>query len=167
MACVEAKLNAKAPVNRVWDIISNYGDVYLYHPKVKSAPILSNNDKGIGAKRRCVFYDKSSVVEEVTNWNEGRSISVVLSEMTSMPLKRANATIQVEAVDSETSTLSIDMNFDVKWGPLGWVMGKLMIRPMMKKMFTNVLKGLEYYAVTGKSVENRVPEIEADIATLN
>lgn len=165
MACVEAKLNAKAPVDRVWQVISNYGNVHLYHPKVKSAPILSENDKGVGAKRRCEFYDKSSVVEEVTNWYEGRSISVVLSEMTSMPLKKADATIQVEPVDSKTSLVSIDMNFVVKWGPLGWIMGKLMIKPMMKKMFTNVLKGLEYYAATGESVGNRVPEIEADLAT--
>ncbi|MGR3316865.1 MAG: SRPBCC family protein [Candidatus Anammoxibacter sp.] len=160
MACVEAKLNAKAPVDRVWEVISNYGDVHLYHPMVKSAPILSANDKGVGAKRRCEFYDKSSLVEEVTNWDEGRSISFVLSEMSSMPLKKANATIKVEPVDSKTSLVSINMNFVVKWGPLGWMMGKLMMKPMMKKMFTNVLKGLEYYAVTGKAVENMVPEMQ-------
>jgi len=160
MACVEAKLNAKAPVERIWEVIANYGDIHLYHPKVKSAPILTDNDKGVGAKRRCEFYDKSSVVEEVTDWNEGSSISVVLSEMTSMPLKRADATIQVEPLDSKTSLLSIDMNFAVKWGPFGWIMGKMMIKPMMKKMFTNVLKGLEYYAVTGKAVEDIVPELK-------
>ncbi len=159
MACVETKINAKASVNRVWEVMSNYGDVHLYHPKVKSSPVLSKNVKGVGAIRRCEFYDNSSVVEKVTNWNEGRSISVVLSEMSSMPLKKANATIQVEAVDLTTSLLSIDMTFDVKYGPLGWMMGKLMIRPMMKKMFTNVLKGLEYHAVTGKAVETRVPEM--------
>lgn len=163
MACIETKLYSKAPVERVWEVLSNYGGVHLYHPKVKSTPILSNNDKGIGAKRRCEFYDNSSVVEEVTNWNEGRSISVVLSEMSSMPLKRANATIQVLSVDSETSLLSIDMNFNVKFGPLGWMMGQLMIKPMMKKMLTNVLKGLEYNAITGKSVETKVPEIEPNM----
>ena len=160
MSCVKAKLNTKASVDRVWEVISNYGDVHLYHPKVKSAPILSQNAKGLGAKRRCEFYDKSSIVEEVTNWDEGRSISVVLTEMSSMPLKKADATIKVEPVDSKTSLVSIDMNFAVKWGPIGWMMGKLMMKPMIKKMFTNVLKGLEYYAVTGNSVGDRVPAMK-------
>lgn len=159
MACVEAKLNSSAPVDQVWNVISDYGNVHFYHPMVKSTPILTDNTKGVGAKRRCEFYNKSSIVEEVTNWDEGRSISVALSEMTSMPLKKANATFRVTPIDTGTSEVSIDMNFSVKWGPLGWMMGKLMIKPMMKKMFKKVLKGIDYYVVTGNPVEKVVPEM--------
>ena len=85
MSQLTATAIVRAPVSRVWDTISDVGTVKDWHPKVKHSPVLSAESTGVGATRRCEFYDGTSVVEQVTEAVEGRLLRVVLSEF-SMPL---------------------------------------------------------------------------------
>jgi len=102
------------------------------------------------------FYDGSSVVEEIVDLQEGKSITMVLSEY-SMPLKSAVAIMKVSPVNENTSELTLSMNFVVKAGPLGWLMGVVLMRPLMKGVFKKVLCGLAYYSATRKTVGNKLP----------
>lgn len=74
MINVEKTVLVKAGINQVWDIVSDMGGVYKYHPLVKKSPVLSENAVGIGATRRCEFYDGSSVVEKITELKEGKEL---------------------------------------------------------------------------------------------
>ena len=161
MRNVAVTKDVNAPAERVWEVISDYGGVHKFHPMVKTSPILTKNARGLGAKRRCEFYDRTSVVEEITKWDEGKSISVVLSEA-SMPLKRANATIRISPINGDSSEVTLAMDYDVKYGSMGKLMDMLMMRRMMQKMFFKVLKGLEHHVVTGELIgENGVPVTRA------
>ena len=44
------------------------------------------------------------------------------------------------------------MSFEMKYGVFGKIMGFLLIRPVIKKTFTKVLKGLNDHATTGQLV---------------
>jgi len=55
------------------------------------------------------------------------------------------------------------MDFVVKFGPLGWLMGNFMMKPMMKRITKDVMKGLAYYVVTGNTVGSKLPS-DADLA---
>lgn len=144
-------VSLNVPAEKVWSVISQFQNVQHFHPLVEKSPMLSQHNEGVGAKRRCEFYDKTSVVEEITHWEEGRSFTVELTEA-SMPLKKATASLSVRQINKKSSEISLEMDYVVKGGPLGWVMGTVMMRPMMQKMFTKVLKALEYHCVTGKLV---------------
>ena len=148
MSNVRVSKRVKVPAGRVWEVLSDYGNIYKFHPKVKASSILTGNDRGLGAKRRCEFHDKSSVVEEITEWEEGKGFSLVLSEI-SMPLKRAEASMRVAPLGSDASTVTISMDYDVKYGPMGRLMDLMMMRGMMRKMFSQLIEGLEEYALSG------------------
>ena len=45
------------------------------------------------------------------------------------------------------------MDYDMKWGPLGWLMNVLMLRPIMGKLLASVLAGLDHHLVTGERIE--------------
>jgi len=153
---VEKTLQFNVPAHKVWQVIADFGGIEKFAPTIESSAIINSKYSGLGAKRRCVFYDGSSVVEEIVDLQQGQSITMVLSEY-SMPLKSAVATMKVLPVNDNTSELTITMNFVVKAGPLGWLMGVVLMRPLMKGVFKKVLSGLAYHSATGKTVGNELP----------
>ena len=44
-------------------------------------------------------------------------------EMGPMPLEEAHATLSVEPLDSGRSRMKMAMDYRVKFGPIGWLMG--------------------------------------------
>ncbi|MEZ4361955.1 MAG: SRPBCC family protein [Kofleriaceae bacterium] len=140
-----------APSSKVWAVLRDFAGVHRWHPKVETSPLLSDNNEGLGATRVCHFYDGTSVKERVVEYREGESMKIELSEF-SMPLHRASATLTVRATSTKMTEVTMQMDYDVKFGPLGWIMSSLMIQPMMGKMFEKVLGSLEHHLVTGELI---------------
>ena len=136
---------------KVWNVLKDFGGVYKFHPVVETSPLLSQRKEGVGAKRVCHFYDKSSITEEVIDWKDGKEFTVELSEG-SLPIKHAEATMRVEPVGNESSRVTIEMKYVVKFGPVGWLMNKLIITGKMQALFNSVLESLEHHAKTGESI---------------
>ena len=151
MGKVSASREMNVPAEKVWQVLADFGGIYKYHPGVETSPLLSENNEGLGARRICHFYDKSSVVEEVVDWSEGRKLTVELSEG-SLPFKSARATFTIEPTGGEVSRVTLSMDFVVKYGPIGWVMEKAMINAKMRGIFTTVLESLERHAATGELI---------------
>jgi len=143
-------IEVSAPASKVWEALADFQNVYHFHPRVATVDQLSEPDRGLGAVRRCNFHDGTSVVERITRWEEGASLEVALSDF-SMPLKTARGALSVRSTGEQSSAVTFTMYYTVKYGPLGWVMGALMMQPMMKGMFRQVLDGLEHYVLTGET----------------
>ena len=84
-------------------------------------------------------------------WEPGRRQKIELSEMP-MPMKRAVAEFTVAPRGDRDTEVSITMVFTPTFGPLGALMGVLMMKPMMRKIFAQVLQGLEHHARTGEAI---------------
>ncbi len=151
MTTVATTKEIAAPASSIWSVLADFGGVHRYHPRVAKSPLLSDENSGVGAKRRCEFYDDTSIVEEVTSWDEGRGFTVELSEI-SMPLKNVTARIGVEERGADRAAVTIEMTYTPKFGPVGWLMDRMMIRRMMPKMFASVLRGLEDHVRTGQEI---------------
>ncbi|NRB40194.1 MAG: SRPBCC family protein [Pseudomonadales bacterium] len=132
----------------LWNIIADVGGIHNFHPLVDKSPLLSTNAQGLGATRRCEFYDGTSVVEEVVEWEEGKKLSLALSKF-SMPFESAVGTMSVESAGNNASHVTLQMDFKVKYGFIGKIMGLIMMKPFMKMVFAKVLKGLNDHATTG------------------
>ncbi len=126
---------------------------------IKTSPIVNDISSGLGAKRLCTFNDGSSLVEEIIDFQEGQGFKMELSEF-SLPLKSMHAEMRVKEIDDNSSDLYMSSDFVVKAGPLGWLMGYLIMRPVMKGVFTKLLSGLAYHCVTGKRVGEKLPPSE-------
>ena len=140
-----------ASPEQVWAVLKDFGGVHRWHPKVERSPLTGARNEGLGAGRVCHFYDGTSVREQVVEYAEGERMRVELSEF-SMPLHRAEATLALRALGQGRSEVTFSMDYDVKFGPLGWVMNSLMMQPMLGKLFEQILEGLRHHVTTGELV---------------
>jgi hypothetical protein len=61
---------------KIWDVLQDFSSIERTSHAVESSPIISNIKSGIGTKRKCYFYDKKSVVEEIIRYSEGRGFGL-------------------------------------------------------------------------------------------
>ena len=113
-----------------------------FAPMVTSVEALTSECEGLGAKRRCHFDNGTSLAEEVIAWDEGRMYEVRLSELGAMPLVESTAKIAIEPAGIGHCRVVWDVEYRVKYGPLGWVLGQTLMKMMMKKIIDGNLKGL-------------------------
>ena len=134
-----------------WHVLADFAHVDAHHPAVERVSMRGDLQRGVGTSRVCHFYDGTSVAETVTDWVEGESFRVELSEF-SMPITRADAEMLVIADGPNRSSVTITMNFQMKWGALEGLAGALIVRRMMQRMFKRVFDGLDLHVRTGASI---------------
>ena len=138
----ERTLDIDATPDAVWAVLGRFMHIHEFSSRIDSVDALTDVDGGVGSKRRCHFSDGTSVVEEVTEWEDNRRYRVRMSELTAMPLHEAFRELSVEPLEGGRSRTKMAMDYRVKFGPFGWVMGQTMMKMMMGKIFDGVLKGL-------------------------
>lgn len=153
----ENSLKVNIPAEQLWKVLADYSSVEKFALTIKSSPVIGDISSGVGAKRRCTFNDGSSLVEEITHFEEGNGFTMEISEH-SLPLKSMTASMKVSKIDESTSELHMSASFVVKGGTLGWLLGALVMRPVMKGVFKKLMTGLAYYSKTGKAIEAKLPE---------
>ena len=81
----------------------------------------------------------------------GHGYSFDLSEF-ALPLKQATSHFDLIPISDGRSLLTVTLEFIPKFGPLGWVMGKLMMRPMLLGALRGLTKGVDDHMSTGAIV---------------
>ena len=135
-------LTIDATPEEVWSVLGRFMHIDEFAPQVTSVDALTDGADGKGSKRRCHFENGTSLVEEVTSWYVNRGYSVRLSDMAAMPLREAIAGISIEPLARGRSKVRWGMEYRVKYGPLGWLMGQTMMKAMMGKVIDDNLQGL-------------------------
>ncbi len=138
----ERTLEIDATPEAVWAVLGRFMHIDEFAPLVASVDALTDHEDGMGSKRRCHFDDGTSVVEEVTGWETNSRYRVRLSEMSAMPLHEAYAEVSVEPIDNGRSRVRWAMDYRVKFGPFGWLLGQTIMKMMMGRILDGNLKGL-------------------------
>lgn len=153
---LDCVIHANLSSQKIWEVLSDFGKIHCFHPRVQKSVLISEKSWGLGAKRRCHFYDGTSVVEEIVQIEAQKSLRLKISEF-SLPLKYLETKIWVKNEGVNKSQIGMSMNFVLKGGFLGLFSSYLFIRPQMHKMMRDILKGLAYYSLTGVVVGKRMP----------
>jgi Polyketide cyclase / dehydrase and lipid transport len=153
---VEKTLRVNVPADKIWEVLGDFSSVEQYASTIKSSPIVGDIKSGLGARRLNTFLDGTSLIEEITDYHEGKGFKMKLSEY-SFPLKYMNSEVGVKSIDEKSCELSMSTDFVVKAGPLGWLMGYFMVRPMMKGVFEKQMSCLAYHSMTGKRIDEELP----------
>jgi ribosome-associated toxin RatA of RatAB toxin-antitoxin module len=146
----------RAPLAATWAAVSQMQAVQDWHPNVARATVLSDAKAGVGASRRVEFQDGNSVVETVIEESDQNFTTMEMSDAPMM--KRALVTIRTTQNTAGDTEVTFDLRYSMKLGPLGWLMGSLMMKPMMRNVFKVALAGLSYHLETGELVHDKVPE---------
>ncbi|WP_214652608.1 SRPBCC family protein [Ruegeria lacuscaerulensis] len=138
----ERSLEIDASPEAVWAVLGRFMNIDEFAPQVKSVDALTDGQNGVGSKRRCHFENGTSLIEEVTDWQTNRGYRVRLSEMQAMPLTEAYAAITIETLANSQSRVIWSMDYRMKYGPLGWLMGQTLLKAAMGRVLDDNLKAL-------------------------
>ena len=145
---VIVKREMQAHRTAVWAVLNDFSGIYKYNPGVKSSDLLSSQNTGLGAQRICHFYDGTSLKETITHYQEKQGYAFKLSDF-SLPLKTASTEFSISPLGENACTVTVTLSFIPKFGPLGWLMGKLLMKPMLNKALKGLTKGLDDHIRTG------------------
>ncbi len=138
----ERSLDIDATPDAVWSVAGRFMHIDEFAPLVDSVDALTEGEDRVGSKRRCHFDNGTSVVEEVTAWEPNRKYRVRLSDMAALPLVEAHADVAVEALDNGGTKVIWGMDYRVKFGPFGWLLGQTVMKRALGKVIDGNLKGL-------------------------
>lgn len=161
MIRAENDLIFDATPEAIWAELSRFMHIDEFCDGIERVDALTKGEDGLGSKRRNHFAgDNGSMVEEVTEWNANKGYKLRLSEMTKFPAKEATAFITLDPVGGKTRVIW-GMDFRMKMGPLGWLMGQTMIKSMMRKVIGENLKGLSDKVRSNATVTSIKPEAKS------
>lgn len=130
------------PAEDAWKLLADFGNIAAFHPGLSGSHLLEGSQPaGLGAERRCDLKDRNHLVERVVDWRDGESYTVDIIE-TSMPLRRAQATLSVSPLSAETCDATMTVDMTMKYGVLGKLMEIAMAGPVMRKTMKGILDGL-------------------------
>lgn len=152
MHTVSAIQTIDAPVATVWNVLDDVGNVYRFHPLVESSESLSDITTGVGAKRQSNLYAGGALLEEVVEADPEHRQVVNVMDAGPFPLKEAVAIFDLEPIDENSTTVTMTMSFVPKFGPLGWLLAKLMMKNKLNAMCGDILAGLNTHIQTGEIV---------------
>jgi len=155
----EKTLKVNVPAEKVWKVLEDYNNIEKFAMTIKTSASANEISSGLGAKRTCTFNDGSSLVEEIIEYQGGQGYKMDISNH-SMPLKSMQSEMKVTPIDENSSEIYMSADFVVKGGPLGWVMGQLIMQPVMKSIFKKVMTGLAYHSLTGEIISEKLPTNE-------
>lgn len=145
---VTRKINASSSV--VWQVLDDFGGVAKYNPGVAESGIVTGPDTGEGATRECVLDGGGRIEEEIIDYEPDSTYTVKFTDMGDFPLKENIVEISVAELGDSRTEVTMSARFTPKFGPLGWVMAKVMMRSKFEESFEETLDGLASYVETGQ-----------------
>ncbi len=157
MTSLTARVQIDAPRDVVWDALADFGGTWKYNPNVTTSRSLTEANHGVGAERHCdLTFAGASVEERIVEWDDAGSYAVELFGGEKMPpMKNIIARLSVTEQDGHTIAEGT-MTYDTKFGPIGWVMDRLMISRRFGRAWQGIFAGLKHHAETGEIVEKGV-----------
>ena len=136
-------IHIDAPRSRVWETIADLGGIQTFHPGVTRSYYTSEQTEGVGAGRRCELKPMCSVDERAIDWRPGKSVSLdVRPGPKGPPFKWARGRMWVDE-DGDGTRAGLEFEYQLKFGPIGVWLDRLVVRRQLERMIPSVLHGLK------------------------
>lgn len=128
----------RLPQSAVWQKLQDLRLAHHYVPGVEGVEILTPEAKGVGASRRILQEDGSTLDETVVEWEEGRGFVIRLhsgSEGPPLPFESAKFRYWIEGEEADGTRLSLTISYRPAGGRLGeWVDSAVLNAEMRSSM---------------------------------
>jgi len=153
MASITGEIQINAPKEKVWEVLADFGGVSKWAPSVTHSVSSTEANRGVGCERQCDIPGFGTLKERVTEWEEGQRISFSVEGVG--PMKSMLNEISVSPKGDRT-LVTFTVDFRMKFGPVGAIMDRLVVRRQMRKLAELTLAGLKHHVETGELV---TPEV--------
>ncbi len=151
---ISATTVANLSVEEAWQRLSDLSKAHFYVPDLTACDLTTEQTTGVGASR-IVRSSRPPMIETVVEWNEGAGFLLRLhhDKGDGMPPLFSSATFRyhIERESDARTRLTNTLSYDMKWGPVGSLLGA-MIKGTMQKMQQQVTVGQRLYYETGNKV---------------
>jgi len=91
-----------APVETVWEVLHDFGDIQRWSPGVAHSELTSDGPVGEGSTRHCDFSPFGSVNERIDRHEPNQRLTVNLIETSKLPISGAVADFNIAPHDGGT-----------------------------------------------------------------
>lgn len=144
MTTIQHEVFASCRPERVWALLADLEAVQRYNPGVRRAAIEGSPRTGVGARRSCDLVPRGRVVERVTHWEDGRALGLEVAE-SDWPIHFMRWVTRLEAHERGTR-ITQSLEYQVKFGPLGWLLDHLVMRPKLTTTLDAVFAAIVRHA---------------------
>lgn len=146
MTALRHDVRAQCPPHRVWALLADLEAVQRYNPTVRTATIEGEPRSGIGATRACELVPKGRVVERVTHWEDGRALGLEVAQ-SDWPIHFMRWVTRIEP-EGDGTRITQDLEYKVKFGPVGWLLDRLVMKRKLTATLDAVFAALVAQAET-------------------
>lgn len=158
MTSIIRELIIKAPKQKVWKAVSDFGNVYLMGPTISKSYLTSDKTSGVDTTRHCDFTMMgASVDERITGWDEGERLEIGFDSWENMPGMASMSAEFTFADEGEDTRLRAIMNYEVGMGVVGKMMDAVMVKRMNMKNWDGFVAGIRHHIETGEEVSKETP----------
>jgi len=91
-----------APIEKVWEVLDDFGDIASWSPGIKTSALTSVGSVGEGTTRSCDFVGIGAVNERIDTYIPNERMAVNLYETFKLPISGAVADFNLASVDGGT-----------------------------------------------------------------
>ena len=160
MSQVKIQLRINAAKEKVWETLNDLQGVQGWNPNVDAAHYTSEIREGVGASRHCdlaggTLAGGGTVEESVIEVRPQEVLTISLDE--GAPFKKAHGRWTIQGDDGATD-VTVTLEYEMKFGPIGWLMDRLLVNSQLRKALRHGVAGLKYHLETGQVVGTELPE---------
>ncbi len=147
---VSSHILVNAPQQKVWEVISDFANVYTWAPSVQQSHALTTSETGPGTGRYCKLDGFGEIEEYVTVWQEGEGFVYDVTPLG--PLTNAFSSWWLHKINDQTTRLSVVFSYEIRFGLFGSIMHSLVMRKKLQESLPGSLEALKQRVETGKLV---------------
>ena len=158
MTILSGVIHVEATDSKVWDVLSDLKGIAKWSPVVRSASVVTDTDKGEGARRRLKGVNSDFFDETITEWDDGVRLVYKVEGANSL-LQSVHAGFLVSPSDEGATLVTYTVHYQPRWGIAGTIADKIFLRRSMCRKIGLNLAGLKHHVETGELIETELPEV--------
>ena len=147
---IEQTIEIDAPIDLVWSKISNLADIQNWTKAVKESHFHTEIERGIGAGRTCDVPGFGTLVENVLDWDEGKSFRLSLEGLPFF-IKEASGGWRLEELGPNRTRGITSIDLNTRFWPIGALLERFAFGPQFRKTIKGAQR--EFKAYVEGSVE--------------
>ncbi len=144
MTSLNHNITINSPKETVFQVLSDLEKVQEYNPMVLSAYYISDTHHAIGASRECQLAGNDIVREKIIDYKKNHYITMELYEH-NWPLFFMKWKTELLRIDEKTTQLSQTLEYKMKFGLIGTILDRLVMRKKLDKTLQETFISMKKY----------------------
>ncbi len=141
MRILKEGIQIGAPLEKVWAVLENFGDVYSWAPYMRSSALIGKQKTGIGTRRKLLHAWGFRLEETVTGWIDGRGFTFDVNRAP-WPMKNVREAWVIEHEKGQT-IIGTSVEYEMHLGVLGRWLDSLLVQFIVQREMRAGLRGLK------------------------